>query len=147
MYISAKCSVAVHVLIFIAEYGQEKKVTSELLALSTGSNPVSIRGILSALKKAGILSVRAGTGGAQLCLAPEDISLYSVCLAVEPGFARKLIGVHPTPSPLCPVGRNIRRVLKDSYRKIGDGLCNSLKSVTLADILADYHSCLKQEQK
>ena len=145
MYISAKCSVAVHILVFVAEYGEGRKVTSELLSLSTGSNPVTVRGILSALKKAVILSVRFGTGGAQLCRAPRDITLYHVCQAVEPEFVRKLIGVHPTPSPLCPVGRNIRRVLESSYQKIGEGLCGSLRSITLADILADYHHCLEEE--
>ena len=51
MHISNKCSIAVHCLIFIFEYGTEKKVTSELLSLSTGCNPVTIRNILSALKK------------------------------------------------------------------------------------------------
>lgn len=146
MYISAKCSVAVHVLVFIAEYGEERKVTSELLALSTGSNPVTVRGIVSALKKAGLLTVQFGTGGARLCRAPEEITLYSVCLAVEPEFVQKLIGIHPAPSPLCPVGRNIRRVLENSYRKVGEGLCGSLQSVTLADILADYRACLDGEQ-
>ena len=40
MHISNKCSIAVHCLIFIFEYGTEKKVTSELLSLSTGCNPV-----------------------------------------------------------------------------------------------------------
>ena len=57
MHISNKCSIAVHCLIFIFEYGTEKKVTSELLSLSTGCNPVTIRNILSALKKDGIIEV------------------------------------------------------------------------------------------
>lgn len=52
MHISTKCSVAIHCLVFIHEYGEKRKVTSELLSLSTGSNPVTIRNILSALKKA-----------------------------------------------------------------------------------------------
>lgn len=51
MHISAKCSIAIHCLIFIYEYGDNKRVTSELLALSTGCNPVTIRNIVSALKK------------------------------------------------------------------------------------------------
>ena len=58
MHISNKCSIAVHCLIFIFEYGTEKKVTSELLSLSTGCNPVTIRNILSALKKDGIIEVK-----------------------------------------------------------------------------------------
>lgn len=34
MHISNKSSIAVHCLVFINEYGKEKKVTSELLSLS-----------------------------------------------------------------------------------------------------------------
>ena len=51
MQISTRCSIAVHCLIFIREAGEDVKVTSNLLAQSTGSNPVVIRNILSALKK------------------------------------------------------------------------------------------------
>ena len=53
MQISMKCSVAVHCLIFIYEAKGITKVTSNLLAESTGCNPVVIRTILSALKKSG----------------------------------------------------------------------------------------------
>ena len=55
MHISTKCSVAIHCLIFIYEYGDKQKVTSELLALSTGINPVTIRNIISSLKKSIVL--------------------------------------------------------------------------------------------
>ena len=48
MQISMKCSVAVHCLIFIYEAKGIAKVTSGLLAESTGCNPVVIRKILSA---------------------------------------------------------------------------------------------------
>ena len=75
MHISTKCSVAIHCLIFIYEYGEKKKVTSELLSLSTGSNSVTIRNILSSLKKNGIISVKFGTGGATLSCPLEDIKI------------------------------------------------------------------------
>ena len=51
MHISAKCSIAIHCLIFIYEYGDNKRVTSELLALSTGCNPVTIRNIVGIEKR------------------------------------------------------------------------------------------------
>ena len=53
MHISTKCSVAIHCLIFIYEYGEKRKVTSDLLSLSTGTNSVTIRTIISGLKKTG----------------------------------------------------------------------------------------------
>lgn len=139
MHLSTKYSIAVHCLIFIYEYGKDKRVTSELLALSTGSNPVTIRNIISSLKKEGIISVKFGTGGAAINCPLKEISLYRIYSAVEPDFLSKLIGVHPAPSPFCPVGRNIHKVLDASYEKIRGDLCRSLQSVTLDDIVNKYH--------
>lgn len=139
MHISTKCSVAIHCLIFIYEYGEKKKVTSELLSLSTGSNSVTIRNILSSLKKDGVISVKFGTGGATLNCPLDEITIYRICKAIEPNFLSKLFGVHPLPSPLCPVGKNIHNVLNCSYQKIQNDLCNSLDSITLKDLITDYH--------
>lgn len=141
MHISVKCSVAIHCLIFIYEYGEKQKVTSDLLSLSTGSNPVIIRNIISALKKDGILSVKFGTGGAVLACPLEEITIYRICKAIEPNFISKLFGIHSLPSPLCPIGKNIHNVLDCSYQKIGNDLCNSLESITLKDIISDYRKC------
>lgn len=144
MYISTKCSVAVHCLIFIAEYGGSTKVTSELLSRSTGINPVTIRNILSALKKNRIISIKPGTGGAGLACPPEDVSLYRIGQAVEPDFLSKLFGVHPAPSRLCPIGQNIHQVLDASYQKVTDEFSNSLRSMTLANMIVEYHSAAQR---
>lgn len=139
MHISNKCSVAVHCLLFIHEYGAQTRVTSELLSKSTGINPVTIRNILSAMKKDGILTVKPGTGGAVLCCPPEQIDLCRIYTALEPDFAEKLIGLHPRPSEHCPVGQDIHRVLGNAHRRIQEDLRTSLASVSLADVIADYH--------
>lgn len=139
MHISMKCSIAIHCLIFIHEYGKDTKVTSRLLSLSTGVHSVTIRNILGALKKDSLITIKSGTGGAMLNCLPKEISLYRVCAAIEPDFAEKLIGIHASPSMLCPVGRNIHRVLDCSYQKIQNDLCDSLKGITLEDIVSDYH--------
>ncbi|MDO5146916.1 MAG: Rrf2 family transcriptional regulator [Eubacteriales bacterium] len=142
MHISTKCSIAIHCLIFIHEYGKDKKVTSRLLSLSTGVNSVTIRTILSSLKKDGLVSVKFGTGGTTLNCPLDEISLYRVYVAIEPDFAEKLMGIHASPAEECPVGRNIHRVLDCSYKKIQNDLCDSLKNITLKDIVADYHKLL-----
>ena len=139
MHISTKCSIAIHCLVFISEYGDQQKVTSDLLSLSAGSNPVTIRNIMSALKKDGIISVKFGTGGATLSCPPDEITLYRICRAIEPDFTSKLIGIHSFPSPLCPVGKNIHDVLNCSYQKVRDDLCESLKGITLENMIDDYH--------
>lgn len=138
MHISTKCSVAIHCLIFIYEYGDTKKVTSELLSLSSGTNSVTIRNILSALKKDGIISIKFGTGGATMNCPLNEITLYRICKAIEPDFITKLFGIHSSPSPFCPVGKKIHNVLDISYQKIQDDLCSSLKSITIEDVIADY---------
>lgn len=143
MHISTKCSVAIHCLIFIHEYGNTTKVTSTLLSMSSGVNAVTIRNILSALKKDGIISIKIGTGGATLSSPLQEITLYRICQAIEPDFTNTLIGIHAQPSPLCPVGINIHNVLDSSYRKIKEDLCHSLQQITLADIISDYHQSLK----
>ena len=143
MHISNKCSIAVHCLIFINEYGEENKVTSELLSLSTGCNPVTIRNIISAMKKDGIIDVKFGIGGATLAVPIQDISLYRICAAVDPKAIDKMISVHSSPSPFCPVGRNIGAVLDRTYGTLKDDLISSMKSITMEQILNDYHTILE----
>ena len=139
MHISAKCSIAIHCLLFIHEYGSDNKVTSELLSRSTGCNPVVIRGIVSALKKDGILAPKADSGGSVLACPSKEITLYRVCMALEPDCLDRMIGVHPSPSQFCPVGRRIRDTLKVPYRKIRDDMAQSLQNITLEDVIQSYH--------
>ena len=146
MHISNKCSIAVHCLIFINEYGKENKVTSELLALSTGCNPVTIRNIISAMKKDGIIDVKFGIGGATLAVPIQDISLYRICAAVDPKAIDKMISVHPAPSPFCPVGRNIGDVLDRTYETLKENLISSMKSITMEKIVNDYHTILESDR-
>lgn len=139
MHISKKCSVAIHCLVFIHEYGKDHKVTSELLSLSSGCNPVIIRNIMSALKKDGIISVKPGTGGALISCPLEEITLYRICMCVEPDALDKLFGIHQNPSSLCPVGNTIQVVLEHSYRKVQSDLEKSMKELTISEIINDFH--------
>ena len=145
MQLSIKSSLALHCLIVISEFGDTQKVTSEKLALSTGTNPAAIRSIMSALKKDGIINIKSGTGGATLNFPPQEITVYRVCNAVKPEFCKDIFHVHAKPSQYCPVGRNIHNVLQSSYEKFETALAESLKTVTLADIIRDYHAQLEQE--
>lgn len=139
MHISMKCSLAVHCLIFVHEAAGKCKVTSAMLAESTGSNPVIIRNILSALKKAGIIEVRRGTGGAVLTQASEAISLYQIHNAVDPQGLNALIGIHPCDKRSCLVAQNIRPVLKKPYEKIKASIKKTMEEITLASLINDFH--------
>ena len=66
MQISSRFTIATHMLVIIALKGKESKVTSDFLASSVGVNPVIIRKTLSQLKKAELISVARGTGGAEI---------------------------------------------------------------------------------
>lgn len=144
MQISMKCSVAVHCLIFIHEAKGIAKVTSNLLAESTGSNPVVIRNILSALKKAGLITVPRGTGGAELCADPSQITLYQIYSALEPNGVTSIIGIHPCDGRPCPVAQNIRNVLKTPYHKIEDAVKKAMEEVTLQSMIDDFHGMVQQ---
>ena len=63
--------------------GNETKLTSDFMAGSVGVNPVIIRKTLSQLKKADLISVQRGTGGASLLKDPEEINLLQVYRAVD----------------------------------------------------------------
>ena len=78
MKISTKSSIAMHCLIFIAEYGEHTRVTSDLLAKSTGCNPAAIRSILGALQRAGLIAIARGVGGAHLAIDPAPLTLWAM---------------------------------------------------------------------
>ena len=144
MQISIKCSVAVHCLIFIHEAKGIAKVTSNLLAESTGSNPVVIRNILSALKKAGLITVPRVTGGAELCADPSQITLYQIYSALEPDGVTSIIGIHPCDGRPCPVAQNIRKVLEPPYHKIEDAVKEAMEGITLQSMIDDFHGIVQQ---
>lgn len=139
MQISTKCSIAVHCLIFIHEARGIAKVTSSLLAQSTGCNPVIIRNILSALKKAALITVPRGTGGAELCTDPSQITLYQIYTALEPDGVTSIIGVHPCQDRPCPVAQNIGKVLQTSYHRIENAIQQAMEEITLESMIAQYH--------
>lgn len=147
MRISQKCSIALHCLIFINEFGQTNNVNSSLLAKSTGCNPVIIRNIISALNKKGIISVKQGVGNIHLAKEAEEITVDDVYMALEAGERESLIGIHSSPSDLCPVGRNIHSVLEKQYDQIEEDMRSSMRQIKLSHIIEDYHKTLDNEKK
>lgn len=140
MRLNTKCSIALHCLVLISEYEHTVKVTSGLLAKSTGCNPAAIRSILTVLQKAGIISVVRGIGGAHLAQDPKDLTIWDVYHALEPDGLEHFIGFHPNPSNICPVGKRITSVLKKPYTEIGDAVQDAMERITLQQLLDDYHN-------
>jgi len=139
MRLNMKCSIAVHALILISEFEEKEKITSELLAKSIGCNSSAVRSILNSLQKAGIISITRGIGGAHLEKTPPEITLWDVYSALEPQGLEHMIGVHPNPSPFCPVGHCIEAVLSEPYGEIAEAVKAQMKNITLHQILNRYH--------
>mgnify|MGYP001741804126 CR=1 FL=1 len=141
MQISSRFTIATHMLVIIALKGKESKVTSDFLASSVGVNPVIIRKTLSQLKKADLISVQRGSGGATLVKAPEEINLLQVFRAVDSiGPSGKLFSFHDNPNPACPVGANIHGVLDEKLQKIQLAMEQELSQTSLAQVVADAES-------
>ena len=135
MRISVKCSSAIHMLLMIAALSGQQKVTSEFLASSVGNNPVEVRKLLSSLKKAELIDVSRGPGGATLKKSPEDITLLDIYSAVDAASLNELIGIHQNPASQCPFGKNIATVLSEPYAEIGETVREKMATITLAQLM------------
>ncbi len=138
--LSTRCSIALHCLVFTAEYEDKTKVTSELLAKSTGCNPAMIRSILGALQKQKIITVARGVGGTHLIRDPKTLTIWEVYRAAEPEGLNQLLSFHPNPSLRCPIGKRIKSVLNKPYREISDAVQEKMKNITLQQLLDDYYN-------
>ena len=133
MKITSRFTVAVHTLLVINTFQDKVKTTSEFIAGSVNVNPVVIRRTMQSLKAAGMIDVKAGSGGARLARRPEDITLFDVYSAVD-SVEGDLFHFHESPNPACPVGRNIHAVLDVKLQEAQAALENRLKKTTLADL-------------
>lgn len=136
MQISSRFTIAVHTLLAIDTFGNEYKTTSEFIASSVNVNPVIIRRTLQSLKAAGLVEVKAGTGGASIPKDLKDITLFDIYRAMD-CLEDGLFHFHENPNPACPVGRNIHAVLDGYLFNAQKAMEGELKKTTLADIRAN----------
>lgn len=134
--ISSRFSVAVHILSLIAVSPQD--CTGDFIAASANTNPVIIRRIMGMLKKAGLVEVRPGVGGASLRKAPDRITLLDVYRAVEAAEEGRLFNFHEHPNPNCPVGRNIEAVLRAEMQEAQSAMEQRLAQVTLESLTTQF---------
>lgn len=140
MKISSRFTVAVHTLLVIHIYGSSQKVTSDFIAASVRVNPVVIRRTLLSLKAAGMVEVKAGSGGASIVKPLENITLYDIYVASDAAEQDgKMFHFHQNPNPACAVGRNIHGVLDCHLADAQRAFEGELKKVTLADLVKDLN--------
>lgn len=144
MKISSCFSVAVHILSLLA-LEPNTHHTSEWMAGSVNTNPVVIRRVTSQLKKAGLVHVRPGTGGATLCKPPGDITLLDVYRAVEAIAEGELFRFHDHPNPKCPIGANIESVLRLVMLRAQVALEQVLADMTLDQLAVDLQDRINED--
>lgn len=141
MQISSRFTLAVHILACIAVL-KEMKVTSNLLAGSTNTNPVIVRKILGQLKSAGLVEVARGTGGASLAKPANEISFLDIYQAVECVEKGELFHFHENPNEQCPIGHNIHAVLDDKLDEVQKAMEQKLASISIADVQSEILQCI-----
>jgi len=103
MKISSRFSIAVHIIVIIALMSENQKITSSYLSECINVNPVILRKILGQLKKAELIDVRSGKGGATLLKNVNDLSLIDIYQAVEVVEEISLFNSHSRQEVKCPV--------------------------------------------
>ncbi len=142
MKITSRFTVAVHTLLVIYYFGKTTKVTSDFIAASVRVNPVVIRRTLLSLKAAGLVEVRAGSGGAAICKDLQEITLYDVYRAVDAvdNSEGGLFHFHESPNPACPIGKNIHALLDGHLADAQRALERELQKVTLYSLTQDLNA-------
>lgn len=141
MKITSRFTVAVHTLLVIYFFEGKEKTTSEFIAASVNVNPVVIRRALLSLKAAGMVEVKAGSGGASIVKDLKDITLFDVYRAVD-SVDGDIFHFHENPNPACAVGKNIHSVLDTHLADAQRALENELKKVTLYELTRELQENL-----
>lgn len=134
--ISSRFSIAVHILSLIAVSSND--CTGDYIAGSVNTNPVIIRRIMGMLKKAGLVDIRPGVGGASLLRNRDQITLLDVYRAVEVIEDGQLFNFHDNPNPKCPVGRNIEAALRLEMKEAQSAMEQRLAQVNLSQLAAHF---------
>lgn len=143
MKYSRKLSDTIHCLAFIA-MGENEHLTSTKIAESVKTNPAYIRQLMSALRKAGLLSTRQGQANACLTKPAEQITMLDVYRAVE--GEKPLLHLDVDTNPDCGVGVLVQLAIGDFYQEIQKTAEKEMKNITLRDVIDRYHEKLKNTE-
>jgi DNA-binding IscR family transcriptional regulator len=99
------------------------------------------------LKKAGIVNMNRGNGGAYLIKKVEDITALDVYKAVCNPEKEQLFKIHETPNPDCPVGAHIQEVVNITLYTAQNAMEQVLENMTLANITKELSSKIAIENE
>ena len=129
-----RLSVALHVLVHLADRRDGGLRTSEDLARCVETNPVVIRRTLAGLREAGFVASVAGhRGGWRLARDPAEITLGQVCKALG---ERLLFAIDLAAPSGCSVQAAVTGVLDGFLEEAEAVLVERLDRVSVADVAA-----------
>ena len=143
MQISSRFTMAIHMFACIDTF-TDRKMTSDFMAASIGTNPVIVRKLLQQLKAAGLIEVSRGTWCFTVTKPLDEITFLDVYKAVECTPDEQLFHFHENPNPKCPVGKNIHHVLDDRLNQVQKAMEDKLATMTLADVKNDVALCIEK---
>ncbi|NCB92086.1 MAG: Rrf2 family transcriptional regulator [Clostridia bacterium] len=137
MKYSAKLSDSIHLLLFI-HLNPKGNLSSSSIAESIKTNPAYIRQLMSALKKAELITNKQGVAAPSITRDLSDITFYDVYHAIEGD--KPLLHLDTNTNPHCGVGMNIQFAIGDFYTEIQDTAEQKMKQLTMKDVLDRYLS-------
>lgn len=140
---SVKFSDAIHILVYI-EMLQGTDLSSEVIAKSVNANPVSVRRIMSSLKKADLITSQSGKANPKLSREPAAISFYDIYQAIDK--EQQIFRVDEKTAPACIVGGNIQGVLAEKYDQLQRSVEAEMQQINLADIIHSVSQSANQSE-
>jgi Rrf2 family protein len=128
---SSRLSVALHLLLHMAEHPDDP-IVSERLAAWADTNPVVIRRTFAGLREAGIVASTKGHGGGwRLARPTAEISLGDIQAALNERLLNHTL-IEDTPG--CLVERAVNAALDEARREAERLLHERLSRLSLADL-------------
>jgi Rrf2 family protein len=130
--VSSEFAIALHSMLLLA-HDAGKSWSSAGLAVNLSVHSVRIRRILGALKKAGLITSRAGKkGGFTVNAEPKEISLDKIYrLTSRTSLKPKCHACRKT----CAIGANIENIVNGIFHRAEASLLEFLKGITLDMLL------------
>jgi Rrf2 family protein len=129
---ATRFSVAVHALALV-ELVDGRRLSSEGIAQSVGTNASFVRRLFAMLARAGLVESSPGIAGARLARPAGKITLLDIYRAVDMEEEHRL-AIHGDPNPRCTVGRHIEGALDAVLAPAEQAFETQLGRRTLADV-------------
>lgn len=121
---------SIHTITYL-NFHKNRLCTSNEIAESINTNPVVVRRILDKLKKANIVGVKRGIGGAYLKKEIKDISFLDIYKLSSP---KTVFALNNKLNETCPISTNLNGSLNDVLSKIDKIIEEELSKHTLKEV-------------